>query len=40
MAGFPPSGTGQYCTVRYDSGQNTLIQLEYPYLIGVVYAGK
>ncbi len=27
-------------SVRYDSGQNTLILLEYPYLIGVVYAGK
>ncbi len=29
-ASFPPSGTGQYSTVRYGSGPNTLIQLVFP----------
>ncbi len=27
---FPLSGTGQYSTVRYDSGRHTLNQLSFP----------
>ncbi len=27
---FPPSGTGQYSTVRCDSGQYTLIWIAFP----------